>query len=45
MQALGIIDYPVEPHLIPILVKLKKIFVKRPSPKKWKLVSVMSGLA
>jgi len=31
MQALSIIDCPAEPHLLPVLVKVKKILAKRPS--------------
>jgi len=31
MQALSINDCPAEPHLLPVLVKVKKLLAKRPS--------------
>jgi len=31
MQALSIIDFPAEPHLLPVMVKVKKILAERPS--------------
>jgi len=30
MQALNIIDCPVEPHLLPFLMKIKKMLARRP---------------
>jgi len=45
MQALSIIDCPVEPHLLPVLVKVKKIWQNVPATLTCKPMSVISGLA
>jgi len=36
MQALSIIDCPVEPHLLPVLVKVKKILANVSTTLAWK---------
>jgi len=31
IQELSVVDCPVEPHILPALVKMKKFFTKRPT--------------
>jgi len=45
IQAFSIMEFPVEPHLLPVLVKVKKILANLPATLALKPMSSMSGPA